>query len=137
MILIFSFTQTEEELDEEPLEVLYTQEERGSIPLACLLSCLIGIGYLFPFSALTQPIDYWKMLFPDYNIEFSISAIYNYRFDTVAIEGGNREGGWDQNSVYDSCFVSLRFALCCSLSPSLSVLYCPFALSFCCIFLSI
>lgn len=39
---------------------------------------LLGIGYLFPFSAMTQPVDYWHALFPDFNIEFTISAVYNY-----------------------------------------------------------
>ena len=38
----------------------------------------IGIGYLFPFSALTQPIDFWKFLFPEHNLNFSIAAYYNY-----------------------------------------------------------
>ena len=28
----------------------------------------IGIGYLFPFSALTQPVDYWNYLFPGENM---------------------------------------------------------------------
>ena len=28
----------------------------------------IGIGYLFPFSALTQPVDYWNYLFPGQNM---------------------------------------------------------------------
>lgn len=39
---------------------------------------LVGIGYLFPFSALTQPVDYWNMLFPDFNIEFPLTCIYMY-----------------------------------------------------------
>lgn len=50
------------------------QEER----VACVLFALVGIGYLFPFSALTQPVDYWKMLFPDYNIEFAITSVFMY-----------------------------------------------------------
>ncbi|KAL4146897.1 hypothetical protein PRNP1_010653 [Phytophthora ramorum] len=52
-------------------------EEREE-KLACWLFMLVGVGYLFPFSALTQPVDYWKMLFPDYNIEFAITSIYLY-----------------------------------------------------------
>ncbi|KAF0700114.1 Aste57867_9345 [Aphanomyces stellatus] len=43
-----------------------------------IVFALIGIGYLFPFSALTQPVDYWKKVFPSYNIEFSITCIYLY-----------------------------------------------------------
>lgn len=46
--------------------------------LACSLFALVGIGYLFPFSALTQPVDYWKMLFPDYNIEFALTSTFMY-----------------------------------------------------------
>ncbi|TMW68343.1 hypothetical protein Poli38472_005811 [Pythium oligandrum] len=53
---------------------LQEQEER----VACVLFALVGIGYLFPFSALTQPVDYWQMLFPDYNIEFAITSAFMY-----------------------------------------------------------
>ncbi|ETW07584.1 hypothetical protein H310_02066 [Aphanomyces invadans] len=43
-----------------------------------MLFALIGVGYLFPFSALTQPVDYWTFLFPDFNIEFSITCVFMY-----------------------------------------------------------
>lgn len=43
---------------------------------AYILFAAIGIGYLFPFSALTQPVDYWAILFPDFNIEFPLTAVY-------------------------------------------------------------
>lgn len=43
---------------------------------AYILFVAIGIGYLFPFSALTQPVDYWQELFPDFNVEFSITVSY-------------------------------------------------------------
>lgn len=36
----------------------------------------IGIGYLFPFSALTQPVDYWTLMFPNFDVEFPITAVY-------------------------------------------------------------
>ncbi|DAZ95633.1 TPA: hypothetical protein N0F65_002262 [Lagenidium giganteum] len=52
-------------------------EERDET-VACYLFALVGIGYLFPFSALTQPVDYWKMLFPDYNIEFALTSTFMY-----------------------------------------------------------
>lgn len=39
---------------------------------------VIGIGYLFPFSAMTQPVDYWSLLFPDFNILFYISIVFMY-----------------------------------------------------------
>lgn len=45
---------------------------------ACLMFATVGIGYLFPLSALTQPVDYWKILFPDFNIEFAITTTYMY-----------------------------------------------------------
>eukprot|EP01134_Creolimax_fragrantissima_P005208 CFRG5208T1 len=38
----------------------------------------LGVGYLFPFSAMTQPVDYWKMLFPDVDMDFAISAVFMY-----------------------------------------------------------
>lgn len=37
---------------------------------------VIGIGYLFPFSCLTLPVDYWRLLFPNENILFTISPVY-------------------------------------------------------------
>eukprot|EP00977_Amphora_coffeiformis_P022428 scaffold10861_cov180-Amphora_coffeaeformis.AAC.15 len=45
---------------------------------ACLHFSIVGVGYLFPFSALTQPVDYWKLLFPDFNIEFPLTTTYMY-----------------------------------------------------------
>jgi equilibrative nucleoside transporter 1/2/3 len=55
-----------------------TIEEEKEEQMACILFALVGIGYLFPFSALTQPIDYWKMLFPDFNIEFTLTSTFMY-----------------------------------------------------------
>lgn len=46
--------------------------------LASILMAMVGVGYLFPFSALTQPVDYWNTLFPDFNIEFSMTTVYMY-----------------------------------------------------------
>lgn len=43
---------------------------------ARFLFMLIGVGYLFPFSALTQPVDYWELLFPDWDVEFPITAVF-------------------------------------------------------------
>jgi len=37
---------------------------------------LIGVGYLFPFTALTQPVDYWHEVFPDFNIEFPLTTVF-------------------------------------------------------------
>lgn len=44
--------------------------------LASLYLCMVGVGYLFPFSALTNPVDYWHILFPDFNIEFPLTTVY-------------------------------------------------------------
>lgn len=44
--------------------------------VARVMFIAIGIGYLFPFSALTQPVDYWDLLFPDFDVEFPITAVY-------------------------------------------------------------
>jgi equilibrative nucleoside transporter 1/2/3 len=46
--------------------------------VACACFALVGVGYLFPFSALTLPIDYWNHLFPDFNIDFAITSIFIY-----------------------------------------------------------
>lgn len=43
---------------------------------AYILFIAIGVGYLFPFSALTQPVDYWNELFPDFNVEYTITNVY-------------------------------------------------------------
>ena len=54
------------------------QENSPELPLACMLFSIVGVGYLFPFSALTQAPDYWNLLFPDFNIEFPLTTIYMY-----------------------------------------------------------
>jgi solute carrier family 29 (equilibrative nucleoside transporter), member 1/2/3 len=38
----------------------------------------LGIGFLFSFASLTQPIDYWGVIFPTYkySVEYAISAVY-------------------------------------------------------------
>ncbi len=48
------------------------QDER----VACWVFAAIGVGYLFPFSALTQPVDYWHRLFPTFNMDFPITTLY-------------------------------------------------------------
>eukprot|EP00434_Breviolum_minutum_P023582 symbB.v1.2.020802.t1/scaffold1768.1/size102365/3 len=37
---------------------------------------VIGIGYLFPIAAIWAAFDYWKVLFPDSNVEFAVTALY-------------------------------------------------------------
>lgn len=46
------------------------------VMVASVLFTAIGVGYLFPFSALTQPVDYWHKMFPEFNIEFPITTMY-------------------------------------------------------------
>ena len=46
------------------------------IAITCVLFTAVGVGYLFPFSALTQPVDYWHKVFPDFNIEFPLTTLY-------------------------------------------------------------
>lgn len=65
----FYHESSEETAEQSPSEQTETRE-------ACFLFMIVGIGYLFPFSALTQPIDYWNLLFPDFNIEFPLTTLY-------------------------------------------------------------
>lgn len=62
---------------------MYEPHERdvGSI---IALFAFLGIGYLFPFSALTQPVDYWHKTFPDFNIEFPMTMLYSW-INTLAV----------------------------------------------------
>mmetsp|Transcript_67147 Transcript_67147/g.132220 ORF Transcript_67147/g.132220 Transcript_67147/m.132220 type:complete len:462 (+) Transcript_67147:25-1410(+) len=46
------------------------------VAVASLLFTAVGVGYLFPFSALTQPVDYWHKIFPEFNIEFPITTMF-------------------------------------------------------------
>jgi equilibrative nucleoside transporter 1/2/3 len=60
-------------------QVITAQEEQdyqSQVREACVLFTIVGVGYLFPFSALTQPIDYWHLLFPDFNMEFPLTTLY-------------------------------------------------------------
>ena len=52
------------------------EESKRSFDYGPLLFAGIGVGYLFPFSALTQPVDYWETIFPDFNIEFPLTTLY-------------------------------------------------------------
>ncbi|CAK4076402.1 unnamed protein product [Aphanomyces euteiches] len=42
-----------------------------------VLFSLIGFSYLFALDALFQPVDYWRLVFPTFNVEFEISWVYN------------------------------------------------------------
>lgn len=52
------------------------QDDEKDITVAAVLFTAVGVGYLFPFSALTQPVDYWHKIFPDFNIEFPLTTMY-------------------------------------------------------------
>lgn len=51
-------------------------ENDKDVMVAAVLFTAVGVGYLFPFSALTQPVDYWHKIFPDFNIEFPLTTMY-------------------------------------------------------------
>lgn len=51
-------------------------ENVNELRVVWYLVVLIGIGYLFPLSALVQPIDFWNMVFPGFNIDFPITTLY-------------------------------------------------------------
>jgi len=79
--------------------------DRTQIKEACFLVTIVGIGYLFPFSALTQPVDYWTLLFPDFNIEFPLTTIYmwtNLTMLTILVffGGGGGKGGKNHPSHF-------------------------------------
>lgn len=48
----------------------------GGEALAFVCITIIGIGYLFPISAVWAAFDYWKVLFPTANIEFEVTCVY-------------------------------------------------------------
>lgn len=68
-------TSLEDQRDESMQSIMKEAQEETQ---ACWLFVLVGVGYLFPFSALTQPVDYWNMLFPDFNIEFALTSTFMY-----------------------------------------------------------
>jgi len=39
---------------------------------------VIGIGYLFPISAIWAAFDYWKAMFPNENVEFVVTCVYQF-----------------------------------------------------------
>ena len=59
-----------------PKKMITIEKDYKDLHLCCALFACVGVGYLFPFSALTQPVDYWKKVFPDRNIEFPLVTLY-------------------------------------------------------------
>ncbi|KAF0720824.1 Aste57867_19 [Aphanomyces stellatus] len=53
------------------------QDDAPDTRSAHRLFVMLGCGYLIPFMALVQPVDYWQHLFPTYNVNFGISWTYN------------------------------------------------------------
>lgn len=51
-----------------------SSEEESWVANICMM--VIGIGYLFPISAIWAAFDYWKLLFPSENIEFTVTLLY-------------------------------------------------------------
>ncbi|KAF0760451.1 hypothetical protein AaE_003564 [Aphanomyces astaci] len=62
---------------------------------ASFLFMVLGFGYLFPYHALAQPVDYWHLLFPTFDVDFEISCAYNIASVTtlffIAWVGGKRK----------------------------------------------
>ncbi|KAF0692618.1 Aste57867_16321 [Aphanomyces stellatus] len=62
--------------------------------IAKYLFMVLGFGYLFPYYALAQPVDYWHLLFPSFNVDFEISWAYNITSVTtlflIAFVGGKQ-----------------------------------------------
>ena len=52
------------------------EDAKNQLVLVSRLFAAIGVGYLFPFSALTQPVDYWLEVFPSEEIEVNITALF-------------------------------------------------------------
>ena len=49
----------------------------NELQLAEVIFIAVGVGYLFPFLALSMPVDYWAELFPDHgDVDATISGIY-------------------------------------------------------------
>ena len=55
-----------------------SEREREEM-VASIMFIAIGVGYLFPFSALTQPVDYWTLMFPDFEMDFHFLGV-NFPF---------------------------------------------------------
>lgn len=72
---IFPF-DVEGATERSPIDALASASEESQLATGKFYMAMIGIGYLFPFSALTQPIDYWHALFPGFNIEFELTALF-------------------------------------------------------------
>ncbi|RLO03476.1 hypothetical protein DYB28_012758, partial [Aphanomyces astaci] len=45
--------------------------------VASKLFLVMGFGYIFPYCAMMQPVDYWTTLFPNFNLVFALSCVYN------------------------------------------------------------
>lgn len=56
--------------------VMEREQKPAGYNMACFCMTVIGIGYLFPIAAIWAAFDYWKSLFPDRNIEFSVTLDY-------------------------------------------------------------
>ncbi|CAK4614973.1 unnamed protein product [Aphanomyces euteiches] len=52
-------------------------DDKRDMNSASFLFMVLGFGYLFPYHALAQPVDYWHHLFPTFEVDFEISWAYN------------------------------------------------------------
>lgn len=81
---------------------------------------VIGIGYLFPISAIWAAFDYWKVLFPKSNIEFVVTGVYQVGsmvtvallvlFGTSGHLGKRIQGGFGGQFVCLAAILAFRWA---------------------------
>jgi solute carrier family 29 (equilibrative nucleoside transporter), member 1/2/3 len=76
-----------------------SEREREEM-VASIMFIAIGVGYLFPFSALTQPVDYWTLMFPDFEMDFPITATYMW-LNLIALGILVFGGADDPSGTYD------------------------------------
>jgi len=79
---------------------------------------VIGIGYLFPISAIWAAFDYWKLIFPEGNIEFEVSCVYQVgsvvtvaflSFSPSFSWGPRIYGGFSGQFVCLACILAFRW----------------------------
>ncbi|CAK4700402.1 hypothetical protein LEN26_003363 [Aphanomyces euteiches] len=56
--------------------LLPTEDASESSPYVNAIFAVLGFAYLFPYYAVVQPVDYWRLLFPNSNVEVVISLAY-------------------------------------------------------------
>eukprot|EP00971_Amphidinium_carterae_P089336 1768048-Amphidinium_carterae.1 len=89
--------------------------------LAHFCMTAIGIGYLFPISAVWAAYDYWKLLFPSINFEFGVTFVYQLgSLITVAALSAGSDFNMSRriHSGFGGQFVSLLTIFCIRWAPT-------------------